>query len=353
MKIYIDLAKQAITNTSDEKVYEGDFYSNVFEVLFYNYENENWFPTMSQLAPNGRKAGDFTADALGVGESHTYVEDGKTYLRFTFTMGATWVLMKGRSEFYIWFNRIGGSIVQKKCVGMVNVMIDQSTTDYFIADPLFNPAVKTYIDACVAEIGDGSPKYFDTAANIALLTEDKGLAVATDTGHLYYWNSTSTSTTKYTDSGLVYNDLSAYYTKTESDNRYAQLGADNTFTGDNEFRGESLFSGDINQASGDFSSQGNVEAHSFTKQGTNLDDIYASKSDTYTKDETDTLLNDKADKTNTYTKAEINTALNGKVNTSDFDTLDCRVDDIEDDIDTLKSVQNVVDIVATYSALQS
>ena len=372
MKIYIDLTKQAITKTSDEKVYEGDFYSNVFEVLFYNYENENWFPTMSQLAPNGRSAGDFTADALGVGESHTYVEDGTTYLRFTFTMGATWVLMKGRSEFYIWFNRIGGSIVQKKCVGRVNVMIDQSTDNYFIADPLFNPAVKTYIDACVAEIGDGSPKYFDTAANIALLTEDKGLAVATDTGHLYYWDSTSTSTTKYTDSGLVYNDLSLYYTKTESDNKYAQLGANNTFTGDNEFRGDSLFSDDINQAFGDFSTQGNVEAQSFTKNGTNLDDIYASKSDTYTKTESDILLNEKAnksntytksqvdtaldakaDKTNTYTKSQVDTALNDKVNTSDFDTLDGRVDDIEDDIDTLKSVQNVVDIVATYSALQS
>ena len=44
---------------------------------------------------------------------------------------------------------------------------------------------------------------------------------------------------------------------------------------------------------GNFSSQGNVEAQSFTKDGTNLDDIYASKSDTYTKTETDTLLNAK------------------------------------------------------------
>ena len=371
MKIYIDLAKQAITNTTDEKVYEGDFYSNVFEVLFYNYEDTNWFPTMSQLAPNGRKAGDFTADALGVGESHTYVEDGKTYLRFTFTMGATWVLMKGRSNFYIWLNRLNGTVL-KKCVGMVTVMIDQSTDNYFIADPLFNPAVKTYIDACVAEIGDGSPKYFDTAANIALLTEDKGLAVATDTGHLYYWNSTSTSATKYTDSSLVYNDLSAYYTKTESDNRYAQLGANNTFTGDNDFRGESLFSDDINQASGDFSSQGNVEAHSFTKQGTNLDDIYASKSDTYTKDESDTLLNDKADKTNTYTKSEVNTALNLKADKSTTYTktetnnllsakadkttvngIDNRVGALENEITDLQSVQNVVDVVATKSALNS
>lgn len=397
MKIYIDLAKQAITKTSDEKVYEGDFYSNVFEVLFYNYENENWFPTMSQLAPNGRSAGDFTADALGVGESHTYVEDGTTYLRFTFTMGATWVLMKGRSEFYIWLNRIGGSIVQKKCVGRVNVMIDQSTDNYFIADPLFNPAVKTYINACVAEIGDGSPKYFDTAANIALLTEDKGLAVATDTGHLYYWDSTSTSTTKYTDSGLVYNDLSLYYTKTQSDNKYAKLGANNIFTGDNDFRGESLFDDDINQAYGNFSTQGNVEAEgnveaqSFTKNGTDLDDIYASKSDTYTKTETDnllnnkanksttytktetdTLLNTKANKTNTYTKSEVDTALNDKADKSTTYTktetdnllsakadkttvngIDNRIGALETDIDTLKSVQNVVDIVATYSALQS
>ena len=223
MKIYIDLAKQAITNTTDEKVYEGDFYSNVFEVLFYNYENENWFPTMSQLAPNGREAGDFTADALGVGESHTYVEDGKTYLRFTFTMGATWVLMKGKSNFYIWMNRLNGTVL-KKCVGMVNVMIDQSTDNYFIADVTFNPNVKAYIDSCIdeqneviAQLGNGEPKYFDTAANIALLEEDKGLAVATDTGHLYYWDVTEETATKYKNSGVQYTNLSAYYTKTQAD----------------------------------------------------------------------------------------------------------------------------------------
>lgn len=227
MKIYLDLQKQAITKTTDENIYQGDIYSNVFEILFYNYTDSNWFPTMSQLAPNGRKAGEFSADALNVGESHEYTEDGVTYLKFDFTMGANWVLMKGRSEFYIWFNRLGGAIVQKKCVGVVNVMIDHSTDDYFIADPTFNPNVKAYIDACVAELGDGSPKYFDTASNIANCTEDKGLAVATDTGHLYYWDETKNSTTKYTDSGLVYNDLSAYYTKSEVDSSLS-LKADKT-----------------------------------------------------------------------------------------------------------------------------
>lgn len=79
----------------------------------------------------------------------------------------------------------------------------------------------------------------------------------------------------------------------------------------------------------------------------------ANKSNTYTKSEVNTALDAKADKTNTYTKSQVDTALNDKVNTSDFDTLDGRVDDIEDDIDTLKSVQNVVDVVATYAALQS
>jgi hypothetical protein len=172
---------------------------------------------MSQLAPNGREAGDFTADALGVGESHTYVEDGKTYLRFTFTMGATWVLMKGKSNFYIWMNRLNGTVL-KKCVGMVNVMIDQSTDNYFIADVTFNPNVKAYIDAEIdaieAQLGDGSPKYFDTAANILAQTEDKGLAVATDTGAVYYWDN---DTEAYVASGLQYTNLSAYYTKTQAD----------------------------------------------------------------------------------------------------------------------------------------
>lgn len=46
---------------------------------------------------------------------------------------------------------------------------------------------------------DPRPSYTSTEANILSLTENKGIAVATDTGHWYYWNGAN-----YVDSGMLY-----------------------------------------------------------------------------------------------------------------------------------------------------
>ena len=46
---------------------------------------------------------------------------------------------------------------------------------------------------------NSQPQYVDTSANILAAQSNKGLAVATDTGHWYYW---STSTSKYVDGGV-------------------------------------------------------------------------------------------------------------------------------------------------------
>lgn len=228
MKVYIDLQKLAISKVVDgtSPEYAGDINSNVFEILFFNYDNTNWFPTMSQLAPNGREAGDFEADSLGVGETHDYTEDGVNYQRFTFTMGNAWVLMKGRSNLFVWYNVLNGAVL-KKCLGKLNVMINESNDNYFISNPVFNPAVKSYIDsvasdiedelndkvdaqnATIASLSQASPSVFDTAANIQLLQENKGVAVATDTGYIWYWDTTITPNA-YVSSGLQYNSLASY-----------------------------------------------------------------------------------------------------------------------------------------------
>lgn len=215
MKVYIDLQKLAISKVVDgtSPEYAGDINSNVFEILFFNYDNTNWFPTMSQLAPNGREAGDFEADSLGVGETHDYTEDGVNYQRFTFTMGNAWVLMKGRSNLFVWYNVLNGAVL-KKCVGKLNVMINESSDNYFISNPTFNPAVKSYIDdeindkidaqnETIASLSQASPSVFDTAANIQLLQENKGVAVATDTGYIWYWDTTITPNA-YVNSNILY-----------------------------------------------------------------------------------------------------------------------------------------------------
>ena len=89
----------------------------------------------------------------------------------------------------------------------------------------------------------------------------------------------------------------------------------------------------------------------------------------YTKKEIDSALSLKADKSNTYNKTEVDTKLDLKANKSDvytktevdgkFDgtgeeisTLENAVLDLQTSVSDLKSVQNVVDVVPTYAALQ-
>ncbi len=227
MKIYIDFSKQAITKIDSDVAYVGDVYSNVFELLFFNYgDSADWFPTMSQLAPNGREAGDFSADALEEDETYDYVEDDITYKRYTFTIGDGWVKIKGRSNFFIWVNKlVDTNALQRKCYGKVMVTLNESTDNYFIQDAYLNPKIKEYIDntigddletykstiddevesqnETIASLIQASPSVFDTASNITALTENKGVAVATDTGYIYYWDSTLT-TPAYVSSGVQY-----------------------------------------------------------------------------------------------------------------------------------------------------
>lgn len=96
---------------------------------------------------------------------------------------------------------------------------------------------------------------------------------------------------------------------------------------------------------------------------------YATKATTYTKTEIDNKLNLKADKSDTYTKTEVDTInlnlagqiagarveLNNRINTTNNILVEtnAKVASLETDIADLESVQNVVDVVATKSALQS
>ena len=73
-------------------------------------------------------------------------------------------------------------------------------------------------------------------------------------------------------------------------------------------------------------------------------------SNTYNKNELDNLLNDKADKSNTYTKTEVDGKFDGAG--KEFETLSNDILDLQTNVSDLKSVQNVVDVVPTYAALQ-
>ena len=85
---------------------------------------------------------------------------------------------------------------------------------------------------------------------------------------------------------------------------------------------------------------------------------YATKATTYTKDEVNSALALKADKSDSYTKQEVNEVALGIM--SDVDLIRGQVVNLSDttgqletDVENLKSVQNVVEVVATKSALNS
>ena len=54
-------------------------------------------------------------------------------------------------------------------------------------------------DDVLSLIGSLKPSGTDTSTNILAYTSNKGIYVATDTGHWYYWNGAN-----YVDSGMVY-----------------------------------------------------------------------------------------------------------------------------------------------------
>ena len=86
----------------------------------------------------------------------------------------------------------------------------------------------------------------------------------------------------------------------------------------------------------------------------NLLDGKADKSDTYTRAVVDsfvlTLSTEKANKSDVYTKTEVD----GKFESAgeEFGTLSNAILDLQTNVSDLKSVQNVVDVVPTYAALQ-
>lgn len=182
MKIYIDFSKQTITKVTNQTAYEGDFESIVFELFFFNYNNTNWFPTMSQLAPNGREAGDFTADEAGT----EIAEDGITYLKFEFTLGTGWVSMKGISNFFVWINQFVNSKLTKKCYGKVMLKLNESTDGYFVFDPYLNPSVAAFMRELMEGVVHPAGVY--TNEEIANLREDIGIVVSSTDGYWYYWN---------------------------------------------------------------------------------------------------------------------------------------------------------------------
>lgn len=64
-------------------------------------------------------------------------------------------------------------------------------------------------NATIASLSQASPSVFDTTAHIQVLQENKGVAVATDTGYIWFWDTTLTPNA-YSNSNIQYNSLANY-----------------------------------------------------------------------------------------------------------------------------------------------
>lgn len=183
MKIFIDWLKKAITKIEhDSELYVGNQFSNKFDVYFFNVGTDtDWFPTLTQLAPNGRETGPFSADS----DSFTTTTiDDVTYVTATFTMGTGYAFMKGVSSFFLYENRITTPHPTKSVIGKFIVTLNNSDNGYFIDDPEFNPKVKEYVDK-YSQLRFGGEA---STSVIEALTSNQGVWLATDTGYYWYWD---------------------------------------------------------------------------------------------------------------------------------------------------------------------
>ena len=183
MKIFIDWLKKAITKIEhDSELYVGNQFSNKFDVYFFNVGTDtDWFPTLTQLAPNGREAGPFSPDS----DSFTTTTiDNVTYLTATFTMGTGYAFIKGVSSFFLYENRITTPHQTKSVIGKFIVTLNNSDNGYFIDDPEFNPKVKEYVDK-YSQLRFGGEA---STSVIEALESNQGVWLATDTGYYWYWD---------------------------------------------------------------------------------------------------------------------------------------------------------------------
>lgn len=149
-------------------------------------------------------------------------------------------------------------------------------------------------------------------------------------------------------------DKSDTYTKAQVDNRLS-LKADNsdTYTKTEVDTINLNLAGQIAGARVELNNRinatNNILVETNAKVASLESDVDTLQNNTYSKTEVD----EKIDDISAYTKSEIDTMINAKADKTTVEGINTRVGSLETDVADIKSVQNVVDVVATKSALNS
>ena len=230
MNIYIDFAKGKIEKVTPAPIYFGDNNVDKITLYFKNIaDGVEWYPTLSALCSDNNPIYPRLFDTDGTG---TKTIDGVVYTYYEFTLSNSngWNLTPGRILFYVWVNYPNTN--GNKCVGTFGCTILNTSGYYQIDNPVVNPELREYLETSFQqqyneidekfnsleeEFNDeyteevnaqrdlinnfigGEPRYVNTSSNILALTSNKGVAVATDNGHWYYWDGE-----QYVDSGIPY-----------------------------------------------------------------------------------------------------------------------------------------------------
>lgn len=228
MNVFIDFSKGKIEKVNPAPIYFGNNNVDKITLYFKNIDSDvEWFPALSASRADGNSIYPRLADANGTG---IIIIDSVEYQYYEFTLSQSngWNLVPGKTLFYVWVSYPDTN--GNKCIGTFGCTILGTSGYYKVDNIVVNPELREYLensfnqhinevnnkfDELKEEFNDeyskeinlqrglinnlvgGEPRYVNTSSNILSLTSNKGVAVATDNGHWYYWDGT-----KYVDGGI-------------------------------------------------------------------------------------------------------------------------------------------------------
>ena len=371
MKIYLD-NNLGVEKVEQEELTQDTYGYNILKVYIPNavlapYDTFTCY--YGALLQNGRKVGWFAMEA----RTNSDADYEANYTIYKATLEQSVVSVEGKVYIgcQVILGNSGNATLIKKNTAVVQFNVRKSVAinnDILILDPgqtntdvlesykqLLENALTTY--ATKADVNSKLDLKADKSDTYTKQEVDGKLDLKADKSDTY----TKQEVNGLTDalSGDIdtvrksvnsLNTRTSYLENTVDDLRAAQQLADVvlTYADLQEYYARPLDSEDKVQVLSDDTHDGASTVYKW--DGSNWIYLGSYSSNTYNKTEVDNLLNDKADKSNTYTKTEVDGKFDGVG--KEFETLSNDVLSLQTSVSDLKSVQNVVDVVPTYAALQ-
>ena len=359
MKIYLD-NNLGVSKVDQEELTQDTYGYNILKVYIPNavlapYDTFTCY--YGALLQNGRKVGWFAMEART--SSDADYEANYTLYKATIEQCVLSVEGKVYIGCQVILGNSGNATLIKKNTAVVQFNVRKSVAinnDILILDPeqtntdvlesyknLLENALTTY--ATKAQVQSG----FDEVNNkLDLKTDKSDTYTKQEVNKLTDGLSGEIDTVRKSVNSL--NTRTSILENTVDDLRNAQQLADvvPTYADLQEYYAMHLDPEDKVQVLSDDTHDGDSTVYKW--DGSNWIYLGSYSSNTYNKNELDNLLNDKADKSNTYNKTEVDGKFDGVG--KEFETLSNDILSLQTSVSDLKSVQNVVDVVPTYAALQ-